>query len=112
MGIRSDRAITAKGTGKVDIRLSRESITSWDAQYKTSTVLVEDGQTYEIAFEDFVSDELSAPFNPKDVKTLEAVRAFNPYDLYSKSDEPSDVEALRPYYESLIAKFFPPVINW
>lgn len=50
--------------------------------------------------------------NEKDQKTLDAVRAFNPYDLYSKSDEPSDVEELRPYYESLIAKFFPPVINW
>jgi len=50
--------------------------------------------------------------NEKDTKTLEAVRAFNPYDLYSKSDEPSDVEELRPYYESLIAKFFPSVINW
>ena len=50
--------------------------------------------------------------NEKDQKTLEAVRAFNPYDLYSKSDEPSDVEALRPYYQSLIDKFFPPVINW
>ena len=48
----------------------------------------------------------------KDQKTLEAVRAFNPYDLYSKSDEPTDVGSLRPYYESLIAKFFPPVINW
>jgi len=50
--------------------------------------------------------------NEKDTKTLAAVRAFNPYDLYSKSDEPSDVEALRPYYESLIAKYFPAVINW
>lgn len=48
----------------------------------------------------------------KDAKTLEAVHAFNPYDLYSKSDAPRDVAELRPYYEGLIAKFFPEEINW
>ncbi|KAN0135891.1 Inositol oxygenase [Lactarius tabidus] len=50
--------------------------------------------------------------NEKDKRALAAVRAFNPYDLYSKSDDPVDAEALRPYYERLIAKFFPPVLNW
>ncbi|KAH8110037.1 DUF706-domain-containing protein [Phellopilus nigrolimitatus] len=50
--------------------------------------------------------------NEKDAKTLEIVRAFNPYDLYSKNDEPCDVAKLRPYYESLIAKFFPAELNW
>ncbi|KAF8586626.1 DUF706-domain-containing protein [Ramaria rubella] len=48
----------------------------------------------------------------KDYTALEAVRAFNPYDLYSKSDELVDPIKLRPYYESLIAKFFPPEIEW
>jgi inositol oxygenase len=50
--------------------------------------------------------------NEKDKRALAAVRAFNPYDLYSKSDQPVDIEALRPYYERLIAKFFPPVLDW
>ncbi|KAG5220713.1 inositol oxygenase [Salix suchowensis] len=50
--------------------------------------------------------------NDKDTKILEAVRAFNPYDLYSKSDESCNPATLRPYYESLIAKFFPSVIEW
>lgn len=50
--------------------------------------------------------------NAKDMTALEAVRAFNPYDLYSKSNEHCDVEKLRPYYEGLIAKFFPPEIDW
>jgi len=40
------------------------------------------------------------------------VRAFNPYDLYSKCDEPMDVDGLRPYYERLIAKYFPPALDW
>ncbi|THH01191.1 hypothetical protein EW145_g6957 [Phellinidium pouzarii] len=50
--------------------------------------------------------------NAHDMKLLAAVRAFNPYDLYSKSDEPVDPAALRPYYENLIQKFFPEVIEW
>ncbi len=35
------------------------------------------------------------------------VRAFNPYDLYSKSPVPPNVEELRPYYEDLAAKYLP-----
>ena len=35
------------------------------------------------------------------------VKKFNPYDLYSKSDAPPSVNALRPYYERLIAKYLP-----
>lgn len=50
--------------------------------------------------------------NEADKKALAAVRAFNPYDLYSKSDEPVDPKKLKPYYQGLIAKFFPPVLDW
>ncbi|OCK75383.1 DUF706-domain-containing protein [Lepidopterella palustris CBS 459.81] len=42
----------------------------------------------------------------KDEKMLEAVRAFNPYDLYSKSDEIPKVEDLKDYYLELIDEFF------
>ncbi|GBE88788.1 hypothetical protein SCP_1401930 [Sparassis crispa] len=47
-----------------------------------------------------------------DQRALAAVLAFNPYDLYSKSDEPVNTEKLQPYYEGLIKKFFPAVIEW
>jgi inositol oxygenase len=40
------------------------------------------------------------------------VRAFNPYDLYSKADEPPDVASLRPFYEELISEFFPAKLDW
>ncbi|KAK4153636.1 inositol oxygenase 1 [Chaetomidium leptoderma] len=44
---------------------------------------------------------------------LNAVRAFNPYDLYSKSDEVPKVDELKPYYLELIDEFFPQkVIKW
>jgi inositol oxygenase len=35
------------------------------------------------------------------------VRAFNPYDLYSKSPVRPDRAALEPYYRDLVAEFFP-----
>ncbi len=50
--------------------------------------------------------------NSDDVKLFEWVRAFNPYDLYTKADQRPDVNAFRPYYEDLIAEFFPDAIRW
>ena len=50
--------------------------------------------------------------NDRDREGFAAVRAFNPYDLYSKSATRPDVTALRPYYEDLIAEFFPPTLRW
>ncbi|KAH8167462.1 hypothetical protein CIB48_g782 [Xylaria polymorpha] len=51
--------------------------------------------------------------NEHDEKMLEAVRAFNPYDLYSKSDSLPDIEELKPYYLELIDEYFPQkVIKW
>ncbi len=48
----------------------------------------------------------------QDRAMLPWVRKFNPYDLYSKSSAPPNVAALRPYYEDLIAEFFPAKIAW
>ncbi|TRX97067.1 hypothetical protein FHL15_001861 [Xylaria flabelliformis] len=51
--------------------------------------------------------------NEHDEKMLEAVRAFNPYDLYSKSDGLPEIEQLKPYYLELIDEYFPQkVIRW
>ena len=51
--------------------------------------------------------------NEKDKEMLDAVNAFNPYDLYSKSDDVPSVEELKPYYLELIDEFFPSkVIKW
>lgn len=48
----------------------------------------------------------------RDRRLMDWVRAFNPYDLYSKGHESPDVEALTPYYQDLIAEFFPPTLAW
>jgi inositol oxygenase len=50
--------------------------------------------------------------NARDRELFTSVRAFNPYDLYSKADQPPNVAALRPYYEELIAEYFPPTLHW
>ena len=50
--------------------------------------------------------------NEQDHQMLEWVKRFNPYDLYSKSDVPPDVDQLRPYYQELISEFFPQTISW
>lgn len=43
----------------------------------------------------------------KDKEMLECVQAFNPYDLYSKTDVRYDIQELKPYYLELIDEFFP-----
>lgn len=50
--------------------------------------------------------------NDKDRALLPWVLEFNKYDLYSKSDYRPDVEELRPFYEDLIAEFFPAKLRW
>ena len=50
--------------------------------------------------------------NDQDRKLFAAVRAFNPYDLYSKGEAKPDVVALKPYYQELIGEFFPTELRW
>lgn len=50
--------------------------------------------------------------NDHDRKMFDWVRAFNPYDLYSKSAERPQVAQLKPFYQDLIAEFFPPTLRW
>jgi len=48
----------------------------------------------------------------KDRELFESVRKFNPYDLYSKGLERPNAAELRPYYDDLIAEYFPPMLRW
>jgi inositol oxygenase len=47
-----------------------------------------------------------------DREMFDWVRKFNPYDLYSKSNQRPKLEELRPYYDELIAEFFPGTLRW
>jgi inositol oxygenase len=50
--------------------------------------------------------------NARDRELLQWVQKFNPYDLYTKSHTKPDVKALRPFYEELIADYFPAQLSW
>jgi inositol oxygenase len=50
--------------------------------------------------------------NDHDEQMFEWVRKFNAYDLYSKGRERPDIKEIKPYYEDLVAEFFPAEIDW
>jgi len=50
--------------------------------------------------------------NEHDERMFEWVRKFNPYDLYSKGRERPNLQAILPFYQDLIAEFFPQQIDW
>ncbi|XP_072984177.1 probable inositol oxygenase [Typha latifolia] len=50
--------------------------------------------------------------NDEDKENLKWLHVFNKYDLYSKSKVRIDVEKVKPYYLSLIEKYFPAKLRW
>jgi inositol oxygenase len=50
--------------------------------------------------------------NDQDRAMFKWVKAFNPYDLYTKDHKKPDVAALKPFYTDLIAEYFPAKIRW
>ncbi|XP_048423414.1 inositol oxygenase 4-like [Pyrus x bretschneideri] len=50
--------------------------------------------------------------NKEDEENLKWLQVFNKYDLYSKSKVRVDVEKVKPYYLSLIEKYFPAKLRW
>ena len=60
----------AKGGGKVQIRLIKSSISKWADQYYTTMTLDTGSKNYQVSFDDFTSDNLSAPFDASDVTAV------------------------------------------
>ncbi|CAG8487490.1 7634_t:CDS:2 [Funneliformis caledonium] len=50
--------------------------------------------------------------NETDHEMMKWVKIFNPFDLYSKSDQPPNIHELKPYYLELIREYFPEKICW
>ena len=80
-------------------------------------VVLDTGNAYaqrdrDIARDATLNPEGSAGWAAAQFPKARWVKAFNPYDLYSKSRTRPDVEALRPYYEDLIAEYFPSQLRW
>jgi inositol oxygenase len=47
-----------------------------------------------------------------DEEMFDWVRKFNPYDLYSKGAAKPNFKEIKPYYDDLIAEYFPEKIDW
>ena len=71
---------------------------------------------YMIRYHSFYPWHKEGAYHPlmdsRDREMLPWVQKFNPYDLYSKSAEKPDVDQLKPYYQELIAEFFPAELHW
>ena len=50
--------------------------------------------------------------NGEDREMFKWVKAFNPYDLYTKSAKRPNLKELKPFYDELLHEFFPPVLKW
>ena len=50
--------------------------------------------------------------NETDREMFAWVRAFNPYDLYTKHDAEPDLDRIMPYYHDLVSKYLPDTLQW
>lgn len=48
----------------------------------------------------------------EDLKTMELIREFNKFDLYTKSAPVPNIEELIPYYQGLIDQYIPGKLKW
>ncbi|XP_013789485.1 inositol oxygenase-like [Limulus polyphemus] len=71
---------------------------------------------YIIRFHSFFPWHTSGDYNylcnDKDMAMLPWVKEFSKFDLYSKSKDVPDVKSLLPYYQSLIDKYIPGIVQW
>jgi inositol oxygenase len=71
---------------------------------------------YMIRYHSFYAQHREEAYNhlldKHDHEMFKWVRAFNPYDLYSKSPVAPNVKELRPYYEDLASKFLPDTMKF
>lgn len=83
--------------------------------YVVKDYLPEEG-SYIIRYHSFYASHRENAYdyfmNEKDRKMSYWLKLFSPYDLYSKTSEKLDLEALKPYYQELVREFFPDQILW
>lgn len=83
---------------------------------KHNTCYLPEEALYIVRYHSFFPWHMSGQYtyltNDKDKEMLPWVKEFNKFDLYSKSDEDPDMDALTPYYQSLIDKYIPGILKW
>lgn len=80
---------------------------------KVGTAIPEGG-LYAIRFHSFYPWHTGGDYdylvNDQDREMMKWVLRFNNYDLYTKSSTVPDIEALKPYYQSLVDKYMPGLV--
>jgi len=99
------------GLDKVDMSWGHD-----EYMYRVAKDYLPEEARYMIRYHSFYpahqEDEYTYLMNERDKTIFKWVREFQKYDLYSKSPVRPDLQEIRPYYEQLIAEYFPPQISW
>ena len=99
------------GLDKVDLSWGHD-----EYMYRVAKDYLPEEACYMIRYHSFYpahqEGEYTYLMNDRDKEMFKWVREFQNYDLYSKSAVRPDIQELRPYYERLIAEYFPPQISW
>ena len=116
----SDNPIYSTKLGIYDEGCGLSNVTmSWghdEYLYHVVKDYLPDSALYMIRYHSFYpahkEGEYTYLMNDYDKKMFSWVRAFNPYDLYTKSEERVDVDKLKPFYNDLIDEFLPGTLSW
>lgn len=101
----------AKGEGKMDVILLKESVTRFADQYKTTVKLNPAGANYQIGFSDFTSANLSTPFDASDVKavvyqfTFDGVATDFNFEAGKQSFSPAEVPSIKALSSKVVTVF-------
>ncbi|KAF9615999.1 hypothetical protein IFM89_027938 [Coptis chinensis] len=102
--------------GKVLLHPSFGALPQWAVVAKENKTNLPSAGLFIIRYHSFYPLHRSGAYthlmNEEDVENLKWLQIFNKYDLYSKSKVLIDVEKVKPYYLSLIEKYFPAKLKW
>ena len=115
---RDERYQTAAGIYEEGCGLDQVHL-SWGHDEYLYQVLKEylpDEALYPIRYHSFYACHREGAYghlmNDRDREMFQWVRTFNPYDLYSKDENPPAVKELRPFYQELVAEYLPARLRW
>ncbi|XP_031474018.1 probable inositol oxygenase [Nymphaea colorata] len=102
------------GLDKVTMTWGHDEYMYWVAKQNNTRLPPE--ALFIIRFHSFYAMHRSGGYrylmNDEDKEMLKWVLIFNKYDLYSKSKVKVNLEDVKPYYQSLIDKYFPEKLRW
>jgi inositol oxygenase len=84
--------------------------------YQVTKKYLPDAASYIIRYHSFYAAHKDSAYDylmdDYDRSMMKWLELFRNYDLYSKSPDPVNVSELMPYYQELVAEFFPEELKW